>query len=92
MSDKTLKIALFDFHGIEVVHSDSEEWVQKSSEYTQLSEFVEVTFPALPDEEVLKNKVAGIDQEIEELKNEFLEKMNRLNTAKQELLALEHKS
>ena len=68
------------------------EWAENDSDYTRISEYVEVEFPPLANEEVLKNQIATIDKKIETVKQESIDLINQLQQKKQELLALEHTS
>ena len=82
------KLAAFmSAYGTTVV---SIEWAEKDPKYTRISEYVEVEFPPLAKEEVLKNQIASIDKKIETVKQESIDLINQLNQKKQELLALEH--
>ena len=68
------------------------DWAERGQNYTRISEYVEVEFPALPKEDVLKNQIATIDKKIETVKQESIDLINKLQQKKQELLALEHTS
>ena len=66
------------------------DWAERDQDYTRISEYVEVEFPALPKEDVLNNQIATIDKKIETVKQESIDLINKLQQKKQELLALEH--
>ena len=70
----------------------SVDWAENDQNYTRISDYVEVEFPPLENEEVLKNQIATIDRKIETVKQESIDLINQLQQKKQELLALEHTS
>lgn len=66
-------------------------WADNNTGYVRISEYVDVEFPPLPKEDVLKNQIACIDKQIDAIKAESIKEINDLQQKKQELLALEHK-
>ena len=65
---------------------DLEYW--EKSGYTVITEPVEVDFPDLSHEEVVKNEIEVIDKKIKSVMAESESTINRLKEKKQELLAL----
>ena len=65
---------------------DLEYW--ENSGYTVITEPVEVDFPDLSHEEVVRNEIAVIDKKIKSVMAESESTINKLKEKKQELLAL----
>lgn len=64
------------------------EGLEGSKDYSRISEFVEVEFPSLPKDEIIRGRIFIIDEEMSNL----FSRIEDLRQRKQELLALEHQS
>ena len=62
------------------------------NDYSQITEFVEVGFPDLPDETILARKIEIIDTLIDNERERSIKEMQKLQQQKQELLALTHQA
>lgn len=60
--------------------------------YVQVSEPVEVTFKPLPDEDVLKEAVAMLNKQIDDVRAEAGLKVVQLEEKRQRLLAISHET
>jgi len=82
-----MKVALFKNIELDVecVSNDSLDGIDQ---YLRLSEYVDVEFVMLKDDELVKKQVDHINNQIEALKNDMTNKINLLESRKQELLAL----
>jgi hypothetical protein len=60
------------------------------SNMIRVSEYVEVEFTLLPEDTLIPVRVAAIDEEIENIQKEAMDKIVTLKQRKQELLALSH--
>ncbi|MFA5875240.1 MAG: hypothetical protein WC901_00935 [Candidatus Margulisiibacteriota bacterium] len=58
--------------------------------YVRITDWVEVDFPERSEGEIISSQVNAIDTLIEKTKEEFSQKIGKLNQKKQELLALTH--
>jgi len=56
--------------------------------YSILSHKVEIEFIPLSEEQQIKNRLAILDKEQAEIREEAMEKLNRIEEAKKELLAI----
>ena len=61
------------------------------NEYVQLSEIIEIDFPELSDEVVIKNQVSALDNQITKVMADSEVQITELKARKQELLAITHK-
>ena len=83
------RIAVFQSkYGDSIFNESMESFT--GSNYSRLTQYVEVDFPELPIETVVGNQVASINQQIDEIKNKAMEEVAALQTRKAELLALTH--
>jgi hypothetical protein len=64
----------------------------ESEGYVRITDWVEVDFPEKSEGEILSAQVGAIDTLIEKTKEEFSQKIGKLNQKKQELLALTHEA
>jgi hypothetical protein len=95
MSTKTIskRVVLMDTsYGSKEVILESSIKSMAEMGWVQASQPVEVEFTLLPNDEVVSNHVAALDQEIERVKNEAMEKVNRLQKRRQDYLAINHDS
>jgi hypothetical protein len=84
-----IKIALFQY-AFET-GNPSEVKTEDEAKYTSavcVSEWIEVDFPMLSQEVQVPLKVAALDKEIAEETENFAAKIHRLNSCKNELLAI----
>lgn len=90
--DLTQEVALYtNQHGsISIWEWEPDGFWERSLDYVCVSEPVTVTFKPLPDDDVLKGRVAGIDAEIEKTRAEMNRKINDLTDQKNRLLAITH--
>lgn len=88
MATQTKRLALFKTPWGIVLEFG--EYKELESEYSRISEYVDVEFPLLPEETVIQNQVVAIDHQIEKIKDEAMSKVSKLQTKKAELLALTH--
>jgi len=88
--DLTQSVAIYatKYGGLTVNEADG--WMEKSGDYVRLTEPVEITFVALPDETVLACRVRAIDGQIQKTRAELTRKIDDLKDQKQRLLAITH--
>lgn len=80
-------------HGFDhIVSAETDEDLNyyENSEYVRLSKVIEVDFPELDNETVIKNQVAVIDKQITKVKADAEATLTVLDGRKQELLAIGH--
>ena len=82
---KKVKLAVYKGNYSENVHEFS-DYIE--GEYARVSNYIEVEFVPLPETIQLQNEVARLDREMEETKQEAMERLTRLEEKKKELLAL----
>jgi hypothetical protein len=86
MATETKQVCLYKTsYGSEIVSSYFEE-----SDWIQISEPIEVTFTLLSKETRLLNEISLIENQLTEIQEEALRKMEALKERKQQLLALTH--
>lgn len=56
--------------------------------YIRISDWIEIDFPARTDDQQIPEEVRALDEKLEELKVDFARKINAIETAKANLLAL----
>jgi hypothetical protein len=76
------KIAVFES---KYGQTEGPESLDGSKDYSRISEFVEVEFPKLPQDEIVRGRISIIDEEMTDL----FSRIEDLRQRKQELLALE---
>ena len=80
-----MKLALFE---TDYGYCTREPEQEKYSSYPRVSEYIDVEFPMLDENEVVGKKIAVIEKEIEVIKNTAMRQVSELQTKKQELMAL----
>lgn len=82
-----MKVAVFKNtrFGYEVVSSLSYE---NDDDYVQISESIEVDFPPLTGEEVIKNQIVALDKMAEKVREKASDQLAAIEQRKAELLAL----
>lgn len=86
--ENPVKLAIFESTGkysYQVIYTPDEA---EHSGYARVSEWVEVSFPPRDAEEALQEKITCLDKEMEAIRKEALEKLNKLQERRQELLAI----
>lgn len=63
------------------------DWIKN---YTQVSEWVEVTFPVVSTEEYVRGQLKTLDEAEKETTAKYLTALERLKTKRAELLAITH--
>ena len=90
-----MKLALFKSNYGTTMAFDADEagysWADDSNDYVRISGCVDVEFPMLDSQEVVKNQIAVIDTKIDQLNLRCHEAVKELKRQKQELLALPSK-
>lgn len=69
-------------------HQDGSD--QMPETYVRVSEYLDITFPPRPVEEIVPAQLAVLDATERELRGEFLTKLNALAEQRAKLLALTH--
>jgi hypothetical protein len=64
------------------------EWMEVSKGYARVSEYVDVEFPPLADEAVIKQQLDALDRTEQELREQFQRHLNGINDRRAELQAL----
>ncbi len=89
MKDKiTRTVALYSSKYLENRVHQVSGWIIKDEDYIQTSEPREIEFTPLPDEVILKGRVASIDAEIEKTRAEMSLKINNRVDQKQRFLCI----
>lgn len=94
MSNKTVKMNVVvceSGYGTMLVFEDRDYIRNNKADYTIISESVEVEFPLLSKEEYVKEKIASLQAEEDEIKSKAFDRLSVIAVKKQELLALEYK-
>lgn len=84
-----MKIARFEYSG--GIQTILDESMAKWSEVIRLSEWIDVEFVAIPDEKLIPEKLAQIDELEAKLRDEFQEQLNALTEKRANLLSLPNK-
>ena len=88
--DLTQTVALYSDRWGGVQAYGMVDWIEESTDYVRVSEPLEITFTALPDKDVLKDRVDAIDKQIETVRAELTRKVNDLTDQRHRLLAITH--
>ena len=83
-----MKLAQFRSIGERSYESVLEEWADGSSSYVRISEFVEVEFPPLHNDEVVQRQLDGLDRVEQALREKFQEALGGLERQRAELRAI----
>jgi len=85
-----IELAVFKNDGDDRVINVSQykDWLFNDDDYIQMTEIIEVEFTALKDVDVVEKQIAVIDKQIKAFKAASQVKLNQMEQAKQELLAL----
>lgn len=70
------------------ITEDGEEFSDRNKEYARVSEIVEVEFPPLSDEAVIRAQLDSLDETEQQIRVEFQHKLNALTERRAELQAL----
>ncbi len=82
-----------NFNQVGIIESDADlEYYQKDDEKIILSDVVEIDFPELDKETVIKAQVAIIDKQITKVNADAQAALTALESRKQELLAISYES
>lgn len=73
--------------GYETVHTNG---LDGSDSYVRISEYVDVEFPPLPNDELIQGAVVALDRKREQVSEEFTRKLADIDRQKSELLAITH--
>jgi len=73
-----------------VIISEADEYSETNPEYVRTSEIIDVEFVDRDPSEVTKEKVASVDNRIEEARAAYQVLMNTLEDEKAKLLAITH--
>lgn len=81
------KVAVFRFlsHDFECVYSES---MDGSSDLVRVSDYVEVSFTPRAEEEIVPAIIAGLDKEADKIREEAIEKLNKIAAQKAEVLQI----
>ena len=83
-----LKSMKHDYESITETEGDLSYYLE--NDYVQLSEIVEIDFPELNNDSVIKTQVAVLDKQITKVMADSEVQINKLKARKQELLAITH--
>lgn len=84
-----MKVALFkDITWAHSTPTTGGPFMESMKEYARVSEYVEVEFPPLAAEAVVKSQLDGLDRAEQELRNQFQQKLDAINNRRAELQAL----
>lgn len=70
------------------IDEDGEEFSDRNKEWARVSEIVEVEFPALSDETVIRAQLDSLDKTEQQIRLEFGQKLQALKERRAELQAL----
>ena len=84
-----MKYAIFKCQKYQYETIDNKHF-EKVSGYIRMSEYVDVEFPPLPDEEVIPLEIAALDKERDDELAKHLTKLENIAERKSKLLALPH--
>lgn len=82
------RIAVFQNVKFNYDHTTTVDMAKDDPEYVRITEWVEVEFPDIKKEEIIKDMVSSLDKQIEVERAESHSRVNRLLNKRQELLAL----
>jgi len=85
-----MKNVKFNFDTVCKVPEDGNMSHYESNEYVMISEIIEVDFPELDNEIVIKSQVAIIEKQITKVRADAEAAVTALDRRKQELLAIGH--
>lgn len=84
------KVALYSLYGDGEYVEEHDAYRDKDKDWTRLTEIVEVDFTPRNAGDVVVEKVAGINERIEEIRVELETKISALEDRRDKLLAIEH--
>ena len=70
--------------------SEALDWMEESKDWVRISEIVEVEIPLLKETELIKYRLAVLDNQETELRNRFQDKLNNIEYERGKLLSLTH--
>ena len=70
--------------------SEVSDWIEENEDYIRVTEPIHVEFTALPDDAILRARVASIDNTIEKVRAEYTVRINDLTDQRNRLLAITH--
>jgi hypothetical protein len=70
------------------IDEDGEEFSDRNKDWARVSEIVEVEFPSLSDETVIRAQLDSLDKTEQQIRMEFQHKLNALKERRAELQAL----
>lgn len=85
-----MKVALFKSmeYGIEMVSTQATE--KYSNGYVRISEYVDVDFPPLQDEAVVRQQIEKLDEIADKITDDYRNKIAEIQDRKSKLLAITH--
>ena len=84
-----MKIAMYEFFGSQTIYEVT-QWRENDEDYIRLSKPVEVEFTKLPERVTVPLKVEAIQRTINAAREEFNERIAKLEFEKAKLLAIAH--